>query len=74
MDDAAGTNDHPFRLPPDHEQKWKECTYTARSCERVLSQVPDPLPGSDLARADLFYPWEKVSTWVRSYLTAVDRH
>jgi hypothetical protein len=54
MDEAlvAATGDHPFRLPPDHEQKWKECVYAARSCELVLAQLPDPSPGSDLAAAD----------------------
>jgi len=48
--------------------------YSARSCELVLSRVADPPPGSDLAVADLFYPWEKVSTWVRDYLRASAEH
>lgn len=76
MDEAvvAGPDDHPFRVPPDHEQKWKECVYAARSCELVLARLPDPLPGSDLAVADQFYPWEKVSTWVRDYLRASADH
>jgi hypothetical protein len=63
-----------FRLPPDHEQKWKEHTYAARSCELTLSRLPDPSPGSDLDRADMLYPWEKVSTWVRAYLRGSAEH
>jgi hypothetical protein len=64
----------PFRLPPDQEQRWKESVYVARACELVLSQVVDPLPGSDWAKADLYYPWEKVSVWVREYLRAAAEH
>jgi hypothetical protein len=76
MDDPAGdvTDENPFGLPRDHEQRWKECVYAARSCESTLQRLPDPSPGSDLARADMFYPWEKVSTWVRSYLRASAEH
>ena len=67
-------DDNPFLLPPDHLQRWKECVYAARSCEMTLAQTPDPSPGSDLAKADMFYPWEKVSTWVRGYLRVSAEH
>jgi hypothetical protein len=75
-DETASTlsDENPFHLPPDHQQKWKEHVYAARSCELTLSRLPDPLPDSDLARADMFYPWEKVSTWVRAYLRASADH
>ncbi len=48
--------------------------YAVRSCELVLARIVDPSQGSDLAIADLFYPWEKVSTWVRGYLRASAEH
>lgn len=70
--DATGL--HLFRLPPAQEHTWKECSYTARTCELVLSRVADPHPGSDWAKADMFYPWEKVSVWVREYLRASAGH
>lgn len=75
-DETASTlsDENPFQLPPDHQQKWKEHVYAATSCELTLSRLPDPLPNSDLARADMFYPWEKVSTWVRAYLRASADH
>ncbi|MUL58483.1 hypothetical protein FZI96_28155 [Mycobacterium sp. CBMA311] len=68
------TDPDPFVLPAQQQQKWKECVYAARSCELVLSRVMDPRPGSDWAKADLFYPWEKVSVWVRDYLRASAEH
>ncbi len=71
-DNASGRD--PFLLPSDQEQAWKECTYAARTCELVLSRVADPRPGSDWTNADMFYPWEKVSVWVRGYLRASAEH
>lgn len=72
MEEPPGLD--PFRLPPDQEQTWKECVYAARTCELVLSRTVDPMPGSDWAKADLFYPWEKVSVWARDYLRASAEH
>lgn len=68
-DDGQGT-DAQLLVPADQVQQWATNTYRVRSCELVLSRTVDPLPGSQLDRADAIYRWEKISVWARSYLLA----
>ncbi|QMT00267.1 hypothetical protein H1R19_15205 [Gordonia jinghuaiqii] len=49
-------------------------TYAIRACDLALSAAVDPMPGSRPDFADKLYKWEKVSAWLRSYLTAGIEH
>lgn len=61
-------------LSEEHQLRWIEATYAVRSCDLALAGAVDPVPESRMRIADAGYPWEKVSAWSRSYLTAGIEH
>ncbi|MBD0859963.1 hypothetical protein IA539_01885 [Gordonia sp. zg691] len=61
-------------LTEEHRQRWAQVTYAIRACDLALSAAVDPMPGSRPDFADKLYKWEKVSAWLRSYLTAGIEH
>lgn len=61
-------------LAEDQVQRWAAATYKIRGSALALADAVDPRRGSMLEYADKLYPWEKVSAWSRSYLTAGIEH
>ncbi|CAM3225187.1 hypothetical protein [Tsukamurella hominis] len=61
-------------LVEDQRQRWAAATYKVRGSALALEGAVDPREGSLLEYADQLYPWEKVSAWSRSYLSAGIEH
>lgn len=47
---------------------------TSRLAARILDRVGDPSGGSPIECDDAHYPWERESSWLRSYLRAACDH
>lgn len=64
------------RIPLDLEtsQAWVTIAHQARLYDMVLGSVSDPGPRSRFILIDSGYPYERASTWHRSYLKAALEH
>ena len=63
-----------LRVPEVVTDRWSALAIGFRFQQEMLRQVHDPVPTSNFAQANAFYPSEKVSDWCRDYLTAALEH
>lgn len=61
-------------LDPETSQAWVTIAHQTRMYDKVLGGVADPRPRSRFALIDSGYPYERASTWHRSYLKAALEH